>query len=439
MPALAPGPHRRGRRHDRRHRAPAAGGRRGQGVPRARRPRGDARPAGGAAGRDPLRPHLRGRGAASEGARHGARPAGPRRQGRRPSGGDGGAGPGRARGRLHRGRRQRPAGVARGGLVRGSRRRPPRGARRGLHGHGRRWGRRLPPGVPGGDPSRPRGLGLAGRSAVTDTALLAVLLAAIAGLLAGRAWAAARRRGDSRDRPPYRVSPHYTQGLHYVAAGQRELAISELTKVAREDPEALQAGRIDAAEKAFRTALSLDRRVFPAHLGLADCQAGRDPRQAAAVLEDAVQTSPERAYLAFDRLALAYADSGEPSRFVGLCEQTIRQDPRDWRARLALARHLGREGRHEEAFGLLLRAVEANPQVLLPHLEMWRTLRAMGLEGEVVDRYIATAEESAFYRDPHVCTACRYRADDMLWRCPHCHEWNTFVEERLGPTAGAKS
>ncbi len=396
---------------------------------------------------------------------------------------------------------------------------------------------------------------------MTDTALLAVLLAAIAGLLAGRAWAAARRRGDARDRPPYRVSPHYTQGLHYVAAGQRELAISELAKVAREDPEALevlqilgnllreagqvekaiqvhqgllarsdltraerayalaslgadfrkagfldratrtfeevlevdprnihalvgmqklhedqrqwhdaytvqtrlsrlrktedslvlghlqaemgrealQAGRIEMAEKAFRTALSLDRRVFPAHLGLADCQAGRDPRQAAAILEDAVQTAPERAYLAFDRLARVYAESGEPSRFVSLCERTIRQDPRDWRARLALARHLGREGRHEEAFGLLLRAVEANPQVLLPHLEMWRTLRAMGLDGDVVDRYIAVAEESAFYRDPHVCTACRYRADDMLWRCPHCHEWNTFVEERLGPTAGTKA
>jgi lipopolysaccharide biosynthesis regulator YciM len=202
--------------------------------------------------------------------------------------------------------------------------------------------------------------------------------------------------------------------------------------------EALQAGRVEAAEKAFRTALSLDRRVFPAHLGLADCQAGRDPRQAAAILEDAVQTAPERAYLAFDRLARAYADSGEPSRFVSLCEQTIRQDPRDWRARLALARHLAREGRHEEAFGLLLRAVEANPQVLLPHLEMWRTLRAMGLDGEVVDRYIAVAEESAFYRDPHVCTACRYRADDMLWRCPHCHEWNTFVEERLGPPSASR-
>ncbi|PYQ15560.1 MAG: hypothetical protein DMF80_08895 [Acidobacteria bacterium] len=396
---------------------------------------------------------------------------------------------------------------------------------------------------------------------MTDTALLAVLLAAIAGLLAGRAWAAARRHGQLRDRLPYRVSPHYTQGLHYLAAAQRELAISELTKVAREDPdavevlqvlgnllreagqveraiqvhqgllaradltraerayalaslgtdfrkagfldratrtfeevlevdpksihalvglqklhedqrqwqeayevqtrlsrlrktddslvlghlqaemgrEALQAGRAEAAEKAFRTALSLDRRVFPAHLGLADCQAGRDPRQAAAILEEAIQASPERAYLAFDRLGRAYADSGEPSRFVSLCERTIRQDPRDWRARVALARHLGGEGRHEEAFGLLVRAVEANPQVFLPHLEMWRTLRAMGVDGDPVDRYIETAEEAAFYRDPHVCTSCRYRADDMLWRCPHCHQWNTFVEERLGPSTITKA
>jgi lipopolysaccharide biosynthesis regulator YciM len=40
-------------------------------------------------------------------------------------------------------------------------------------------------------------------------------------------------------------------------------------------------------------------------------------------------------------------------------------------------------------------------------------------------------EDALFYRDPHVCTACRYRSDDMLWRCPHCHEWDTFVEERV--------
>ena len=55
---------------------------------------------------------------------------------------------------------------------------------------------------------------------MTDTALLAVLLAAIAGLVAGRAWAAALRRGEEKDRAAFRASPHYIQGLHYLAAGQ---------------------------------------------------------------------------------------------------------------------------------------------------------------------------------------------------------------------------
>ena len=395
---------------------------------------------------------------------------------------------------------------------------------------------------------------------MTDTALLAVLLAGIAGLAAGRVWAAALRRGERYLRAEYRDSTHYTQGLHYATTGQIDLAISELGKVAREDPEAVEVlqvlgnllrekgqteraiqthqallarpdltrgerahalaslgtdfrkagfldradsafnqvldmdpknihalvglqklheeqrdwrdayeiqtrlsrlrkseatlalgylqaemgreaaagGRDDVAEKAFKTALSLDRRVFPAHLGLAEMAAAREPRKAAALLEEAIQIAPDRAYLAFEPLARAYAACGEPSRFVALCESIIRQDPRDWRARLALARHLRGEGRHEEALGLLLRAVEQTPQGLLVHLEVWRTLRALGLPGEAVDRYFATAEQSAFYRDPHVCMSCRYRADDMLWRCPHCHEWNTFVEERLGPPSTAR-
>jgi lipopolysaccharide biosynthesis regulator YciM len=65
-------------------------------------------------------------------------------------------------------------------------------------------------------------------------------------------------------------------------------------------------------------------------------------------------------------------------------------------------------------------------------------LRVLGALGPDEQRYVATVEESALYVDPHICTACRYRADDMLWRCPHCHEWNTFVEERVSPAAGTR-
>jgi lipopolysaccharide biosynthesis regulator YciM len=200
--------------------------------------------------------------------------------------------------------------------------------------------------------------------------------------------------------------------------------------------EALRAGNRVEAETAFQTALSLDRRVFPAHLALADLWLAADPRRAAAILEGAIAAVPERAYLAFTPAEQAYAAAGEPSRFVTLCERLLAEDPRDWRARLALARHLRADGQGTEALGLLLRALDANPHVLLVHLEVWRTLRELGRLGPDQQQYVETVERSALYVDPHICTACRYRADDMLWRCPHCHEWNTLVEERVGPAAG---
>ena len=393
---------------------------------------------------------------------------------------------------------------------------------------------------------------------MSDTALVAVLVATVAGVLAGLAWASARGRDEGRRLSSFRSSPHYSEGLHALATGQLELAIHELDKVRREHPdsvevqqvlshlyrevgkteraieihrallarrdltraerayalaslgtdyrkagmldraaeayrealdlepknlhalagqqklhedqrqwreafevqtliarmrksddglvlgflqaemgrEALAAGRRDAAEAAFRTSLSLDRRVFPAHLALAELWLPRDPRRAAQVLEDAIAAVPERAYLAFSALQRAYAAAGEPSRFAALCERLVSQDPRDWRARLGLARHLRAEDRPGEALGLLLRAVEANPHVLLVHLEVWRTFATMSALGPDEQKYVATVEDSALYIDPHICTVCRYRADDMLWRCPHCHEWNTLVEERVGPAAG---
>jgi lipopolysaccharide biosynthesis regulator YciM len=389
---------------------------------------------------------------------------------------------------------------------------------------------------------------------MTDTAVLAVLVAAAAGALAGMASARARRK-DRRGRGA-RASAHFTQGIYFLTAGQRELAISEMNKVEREQPgeieviqvlshllgeagqveraiqlhqgllardlnrgeraqvlaglgtdflragfldraaraygealefdpnslqalaglqklheeqrewaeaydilsrlqrlrktdeslvlghlqaemgrEAARAGRREAAETAFETALLLHRRVMPAHLGLAALHEEADPRRAAAILTGAIQTVPERSYLALAPLERACSAAGSPERFVEVCEGLIRDHPREWRARLSLARYLRARGAIDEALGLLLRALEANPQALLAHLEVWRTLKAQGALGEAEARYVALAEESVFYVDPHVCTACRYRAEDMLWRCPHCHEWNTLVEERVGPSA----
>ena len=64
---------------------------------------------------------------------------------------------------------------------------------------------------------------------------------------------------------------------------------------------------------------------------------------------------------------------------------------------------------------------------------IWRALGQLQHPASLVDRYGELTEHAVFYLDPHVCMRCRYRSTELLWQCPHCHDWNTFVEERIAP------
>jgi lipopolysaccharide biosynthesis regulator YciM len=108
-------------------------------------------------------------------------------------------------------------------------------------------------------------------------------------------------------------------------------------------------------------------------------------------------------------------------------------NPQDWRARLALARHLSVNSRSLDGLELLFEALVHNPHALALHQAIWQTLSSLNLPPMLVSRYIELTRDSIFYLDPHVCVRCRYRSTELLWQCPHCHEWNTFVEERIAP------
>jgi lipopolysaccharide assembly protein B len=194
--------------------------------------------------------------------------------------------------------------------------------------------------------------------------------------------------------------------------------------------------RMDYAEAArrFDAAIDLDARNAPAHLSLGDVRfyEGRTA-DAVGAWERLIDASPERAYLAFSRLEAAYPKMSAPERFPALCERLIAANPQDWRARLALARHLSAQGRPLDALELLFEAIGHNPHALTLHQTIWQTLSALGLPVDLVGRYIELTRDAIFYLDPHICLRCRYRSTELLWQCPHCHEWNTFVEERIAP------
>jgi lipopolysaccharide biosynthesis regulator YciM len=188
------------------------------------------------------------------------------------------------------------------------------------------------------------------------------------------------------------------------------------------------------AARRFEAAIDLDAHAVPAYLNLGDVRLaqGRD-EEAAAVWKRLIGVAPDRAYLAFDRIEALAERRHRPEEFTDLCRRIIETTPQDWRARLALSRHLSQAGDPRGALDLLFAALVQNPHALSIHQDIWHTLGLLGHETALVDRYTALTRHAVFYLDPHVCIHCRYRSTELLWQCPHCHDWNTFVEERIAP------
>ncbi len=199
-----------------------------------------------------------------------------------------------------------------------------------------------------------------------------------------------------------------------------------------------RAGSTATATRSFIDAIDLDSRTVPAYVNLGDARE-RDGNLTGAVdaWEQLVNAVPEQAHFAFERLERAYGRMGAPHRFVELCRRLIDRDPQGWRARLALSRHLAVAGQHRPAFDQLLEALPHHPHGLAIHQQIWEVLAALAFDQALIRRYVELTREAVFYLDPHVCRRCRYRSTEPLWQCPQCHEWNTFVEERLAPAKDA--
>ena len=200
----------------------------------------------------------------------------------------------------------------------------------------------------------------------------------------------------------------------------------------------LRAGSGAAAARTFADAIDADARTVPAYLNLGDVRERQgDLPGAVEAWERLIAALPEHAHFTLERLERTYRQLGTPHRFLDLCRRLIDREPQGWRARLALARHLAAAGQHRPAFDHLLDALPHHPHALAIHQQIWEVLASLGFEASLIRRYVELTREAVFYLDPHVCRRCRYRSTEPLWQCPQCHEWNTFVEERIAPSKDA--
>jgi lipopolysaccharide biosynthesis regulator YciM len=191
-------------------------------------------------------------------------------------------------------------------------------------------------------------------------------------------------------------------------------------------------GQTGRAARRLLRALKVHDRVMPAYVRLGDVhyENGR-PDRAVIHWERLVDRHPRYAHLVFERLEGAYTALERTDKLEGICRRLADANPSHWRSRLYLAEAATRRGLPEEAARRSLEALEASPRSLAAHREYWRSAApSSGLPPRALRDFLKATSGAGAGDDPHVCTHCRYRASELLWRCPQCHTWGSFLEDR---------
>jgi len=190
-----------------------------------------------------------------------------------------------------------------------------------------------------------------------------------------------------------------------------------------------QAGR---AARQLHRAIKIHAGVVPAYVRLGDLhQRGGHADRALLYWERMVDRHPRFAHLVFVRLESLYATLNLGNKLIDVCRRLAAADPNDWRSRLYLAEEAARRGLEDESARWALEALQAGPRALAVHRAFWRIAAPQGsFPPRALRDFLKATSGPGAGDDPHLCTSCRCRVSELLWRCPQCHAWASFNEDR---------
>ncbi|MGH9361035.1 MAG: tetratricopeptide repeat protein, partial [Thermoanaerobaculia bacterium] len=193
-----------------------------------------------------------------------------------------------------------------------------------------------------------------------------------------------------------------------------------------------ESGQSGRAARWLHRALKAHPGVVPAYVRLGDLhfRGGRGDR-ALLYWERLLDRHPQFAWLLFERLESVYPTMNLEGKLAEICRRLAAADLSDWRSRLYLAEEAARRGDAEGAARWGLEALQAGPRSLTAHRAYWRAaLPSAGPVPKALRDFLKATCGPGAGGDPHLCTLCRYRASELLWRCPQCHTWASFTEDR---------
>jgi lipopolysaccharide biosynthesis regulator YciM len=190
----------------------------------------------------------------------------------------------------------------------------------------------------------------------------------------------------------------------------------------------LDAGDLKRAESALKESLKIDSECAGAYLYLGDVYyANGNIDNAISSWRRIVTLFPDIAYITFRRLEKAFYEKGKFEKIVDLYDGVLERNPGDVKTLMTLANIHRRKGNLDDALRLCQTALEFDPGSRKVKQALAKLYYEKGDTEESLKAMVEAFNGFSADEEDYRCAKCEYRSNEVLWRCPRCREWETFI------------
>ncbi|HEX8949786.1 MAG TPA: hypothetical protein VF790_12525, partial [Dissulfurispiraceae bacterium] len=187
----------------------------------------------------------------------------------------------------------------------------------------------------------------------------------------------------------------------------------------------LESGKLEKAEKAFRTLLKMDSGFIPAHLGLAEVILMKgETEEVINFLEKSFEQLSSVIILA--RLEDLLISVGEPGRLIRFYKNAISRNPQDNGLKFLLGKLYYRLEMVDDA----IESLDSIDTSVFSPPEYYSLRGELFLKRSQISKAMDEFRRACGIRQavvvPYCCSNCGFKSADWSGRCFDCNEWNTY-------------
>jgi lipopolysaccharide biosynthesis regulator YciM len=182
------------------------------------------------------------------------------------------------------------------------------------------------------------------------------------------------------------------------------------------------------AESSLKDALKIDSECAAGYLYLGDVYyANGEIDNAISSWRRIITLFPNIAYITFRRLEKAFYEKGKFEKIVDLYNGVLDRNPGDVRTLMTLANIQRKKGDLDDALRYVQTALEFDPESTRAKQALARLYYEKGDTERSLRAMVEAFNGFSSDEERYVCSNCGHESNEVLWRCPNCREWETFI------------